>query len=313
MILTISLNPSIEKSISIPSWSFGGSSQATPLCSEAAGKGLLVSMAIKHLGGEPFCIGLNYSVNGRLITSSLEQVGILYDLVTVPGELRTKLNIREELTGRCTQLNEPGEFVPPEFLKDLRFRISRAAERCSVAALCGSAPKGVPDDLYASLVTELQANGVKVVLDAKQGLLEKGIAACPWMIKPNLEEMESLFGTVYQQEEQVIADAKKIISRGVTMVCVSMGALGALLISKENVWKAHPAQGLNVKHTRGAGVGMVAGICLAAEQGGDPEKMLRYATAAACATITQEKNQMCNRLDFEQMLTAIKIKKCENT
>ena len=97
-------------------------------------------------------------------------------------------------------------------------------------------------------------------------LLKDGVEAAPWMVTPNLTEMESLFQTVYQREEQVIEDARKLIVRGISLVCVSMGALGALLIERGGVWKAGPIPNLQGKIAKGAGCAMTAGLCLAAEQ-----------------------------------------------
>lgn len=308
MILTVNLNPSMDKTLMVDNLKLGKGNQVTPVISEAAGKGINVALTVKHLGGEPFCIGFNYTANGRLITASLEQAGILYDLVTVPGELRTNLKIVDSSAGVCTVLTEPGGFVPEEAIQDLRFRILRAADRCSTVTLSGSVPKGVPPEIYANLIEDLRRCGVRVALDAEGDLLKQGLKAIPWMVKPNLEEMETLFGTVYQKESQVIEDAKKIISTGVSMVCVSMGALGGLLVGKDYAYQSHPAKNLNVKSTRGAGDAMVAGLCLAAEMRKTPKEMIRYATAAACATITLEQNQMCTRLDFEEMLSQIAVK-----
>lgn len=309
MILTVNLNPNMDKTLKVENLQLGEGNQVTPMCSEAAGKGINVALAVKHLGGEPFCIGLNHSINGRLITASLEQAGILYDMVTVPGELRTSLKVVDSSTGVCTVLTEQGGFVPAEAIQDLRFRILRAADRCSIVTLSGSVPKGVPQKIYADIIEDLHRCGARVVLDADGGLLKKGLKAAPWMVKPNLEEMETLFGSVYQKKSQVIEDAKKIISKGITLVCVSMGALGGLLVGEDFTYQSHPAKDLNVKSTQGAGDAMVAGLCLAAEMRKAPQEMLRYGTAAACATITLDRNHMCNRLDFEEMLSEVQVKK----
>ena len=309
MILSVNLNPCIDKSVTVENLRLGQLNRVIPGRSDAAGKGINVAMAVKQLGGESFCIGFNYSENGRLITNALDRAGILHDLVMVLGVLRTNLKLYDTDTGLYTDLNEPGSFVPEDSIADLRFRIRRRAERCRYVTLSGSVPRGVPEDIYKTIISDLKGMNVKTVLDAEGELLRQGIEAKPWLIKPNLTEMETLFGRTYQREEEIIEDARKITAQGVNLVCVSMGALGAILCSGLNVWKAYPVEDLDAKGYQGAGDSMVAGICLAWEKGLDLPTMLRYGAAAASASIIQEGTQMCTKLDFEAMLPRVKVEK----
>lgn len=309
MILTVNLNPCIDKSVSVDGLVIGRLNRVKPLRSDAAGKGLNVALAIKQLGGEPFCIGFNYSENGRLIVNALDRAGILHDLVTVLGALRTNLKLFDTTTGQYTDLNEPGGFVSAEAIKDLKFRIRRKAERCNILTLSGSAPHGVASDIYRQLMESLADLPLRVVLDAEGELLKQGIQAKPWLIKPNLSELETLMGHTYQQESEIIRDAQKLLAQGVRLVCVSMGALGALLVSQDEVWKSQAFENLAAKGYQGAGDSMVAGICIAAERGLGCKDMLAYGTAAAAATIIQDGTQMCSKLDFEQFLPQVKLER----
>ncbi len=307
MIVFVQFNPRVEKIVSLSKMRLGGHNQAAVLRCYAEGKGIQASMAVKQLGGEPFLMGFNYAINGRVITAALEQAGILYDLVTVPGELCTTLKIWEEQTGAETVLQVPEGFVPAEAIRDLLFRILRRADDHTIVVLSGSVPQGVPKNICASIIRDLQPCGARVILDTSEILLEDGIEAGPWMIKISLEGMESLFGRNYQREIQVVEDARKLAARGVPLVCVSMGALGALLVDRDSIWKSHPIPDLPMKEERGIGAAMVAGICLAAEKGNSPQDMLRCGIAAAGAAVSQEQNQLCSRLDFEQVLPQVSI------
>lgn len=309
LIVNIQLNSGIEKIISIPEFRWQTNNQVAVMCRRAVGKGLQTAMTVKQLGGEPFLIGFNYSINGRVMTKSLEEAGILYDLVTVPGELPGILRIRDKQTGKEIVFQEPEGVVSEEAVQDLIFRVLRRADNRTIAVLSGEAPKGVPKRIYSSMIQDLKYLGARTVLDSSEMLLKDGVEAAPWMVTPNLTEMESLFQTVYQREEQVIEDARKLIVRGISLVCVSMGALGALLIERGGVWKAGPIPNLQGKIAKGAGCAMTAGLCLAAEQGSPPADMLRYGMAAAGAFLSGDLPQTCSRLDFEQMLPEISIQR----
>lgn len=307
MILSVNLNPCIDKSVEVNGLRVGELNRCKPLRRDAAGKGLNVATAAKHLGADAFSIGFNYSENGRLVTNLLEREGVPYDHVVVLGSLRTNLKLFDSVSGVYTDLNEPGAEVPPEALSDLRFRIRRRAERSQFVTLSGSVPNGVPMDIYRTLIEDVSQYDVRVVLDAENALLREGIKAKPWMIKPNLSEMELLFERTYEQEEEIIKDARSLVEQGVELVCVSMGALGALLVSGQGVWKAEAVAGLQAKGFQGAGDSMVAGICVAAQKGLELPEMLRYGVAAASATIIREGTQMCAKQDFDRLLPQVRL------
>ena len=105
----------------------------------------------------------------------------------------------------------------------------------------------------------------------------------------------------------LMPQAGDTLIQSMTVMGVSMGALGALLVDRDSIWKSHPIPDLPMKEERGIGAAMVAGICLAAEKGNSPQDMLRCGIAAAGAAVSQEQNQLCSRLDFEQVLPQVSI------
>ena len=189
MIVNIQLNSGIEKIISIPEFRWQTNNQVDVMCRRAVGKGLQTAMAAKQLGGEPFLVGFNYSINGRVMTKSLEEAGILYDLVTVPGELPGILRIRDKQTDKEIVFQEPEGVVSEEAVQDLIFRVLRRADNRTIAVLSGEAPKGVPERIYSSMIQDLKYLGARTVLDSSEMLLKYGVEAAPWMVTPNLTEM----------------------------------------------------------------------------------------------------------------------------
>ena len=309
VILCVNLNPCLDKTVTIEGFKVGALNRVKPMRLDAAGKGINVAMAAKQLGMDVFSIGFNYSENGRQITNTLEKAGILNDMVMVLGALRTNLKIVDTLDQTYTEINEPGGFVPEEAVDDLLFRLRRRADQCNVVTLSGSVPPGVREDIFRCIIEELGAQGIRCVLDADGPPLKEGILAKPWMLKPNLNEMETLFGRAYQTEAEIIEDAKQLVQQGIGMVCVSMGALGAVLVSANGVYRAQALTELEAKGYQGAGDAMVAGLCLAAEQGLFEFDMLRYGMAAASAAILREGTQMCTLEEFERLLPQIEVEK----
>ena len=309
MILCVNLNPCLDKTVTIEGFKVGALNRVQPIRLDAAGKGINVAMAAKQLGMDVFSIGVNYSENGRQITNTLEKAGILNDMVMVLGTLRTNLKIVDTFNQTYTEINEPGGFVPPDAVEDLLFRLRRRADKCNIVTLSGSLPPGIGEDIFRCIIEELSGRGIRCVLDADGLALKEGIKAKPWMLKPNLNEMETLFGRVYQKEEEIIEDAKQLVAQGIQLVCVSMGALGAVLVSQNGIYRSQALTQLKAKGYQGAGDAMVAGLCLAAEQGLFEYDMLRYGMAAASAAIIREGTQMCRLEDFEQLLVQVEVEK----
>lgn len=307
MILTVNLNPYIEKYVSIDHLKWGEQNRTTLLKRDVAGQGLNVALAAKHLGCEPFCIGFNYTENGRLITAALENAGVLYDLVTVPGTLRTNLKIQENASGICTELWEPGGFVTEEAVEDLRFRIRRRAPRCTSAVLIGSVPKGVGEEIYQVLLADLASVGVKTVLDAPGELLRKGLPSCPWMVRTDRETLRKLYNGRKNTDQEILQIAKKIVSDGVSYVWVSDWGAEAMVVGTKESYRIHWDQQQMSPTTVEISDATVAGICMAMDQQADFYEVMGYGAAATASAIEREGARMCTRLAFERWLPQITI------
>ena len=154
-----------------------------------------------------------------------------------------------------------------------------------------SVPPGVDKDIYAVMTSMANEAGVKVVLDAVGDLLREGVKAKPYLIKPNQEE----FVKTFLQEEN-LSDAyiqripKELLSNGLNYVCLSLGADGAMLISKNTIEK-RPAISVPIRSLQGAGDAMVAGLCKALYDN-EEDKILEYALNMAASTIMLEGTRM---------------------
>lgn len=306
MITTVTLNPCIDKTISISNFKYGELNRVRDTRTDVSGKGINVSIALSQLGEETKCLGFNYLSDDRVIKRRLEESKIRYELIDVEGSLRTNVKIFDINDKTMTELNESGHSVTIESVERLKQLVNKEALNTDIMVFNGSVPKGVPKDIYNILIEQVTEEKVKTVLDAEGELLLEGIKAKPYFIKPNLFEFKNAFKTSFSNNRDIVNAAKKIIDKGVGIVCVSMGEVGAIIVSQEEAWFA-PGSKLNVKGVQGAGDSLVAGICIAIKRGYGIKEMLRYGVAAANASLIREGTLLCTKEDFKRMLSDVKI------
>ncbi len=306
MIATLTLNPCIDRTVTVENFRYGETNRVTAVRSDICGKGINVSAALKNLGSETVCLGFSYKEDERRIKAFLNRLAIFHDFVEVEGSLRTNIKIFDSLTKTLTEINEKGIPVTEAAVSVIVEKTEKILDGISVLVLNGSVPPGVPEDIYRILIEKARKKGVFTVLDASGSLLQEGIKGKPYVIKPNKEELEEFFGKRFTDEKEIIAAAEQILAQGVTYVCISLGEKGAFLVSKEKALFA-PALSLEVKGIQGAGDSLVAGMCMALEQRKDMETMLKYAVAAAGGSLLREGTQLCRKADFEELLKEVKI------
>lgn len=306
MITTVNLNPCIDKSIFISDFKYGELNRVIDSRQDVSGKAINVGIAIKKIGRQVECLGFNYKENGKELEHTLQKYDIKHEFVWVEGRLRTNTKILDMSTQVLTELNENGARVTQEDIQALKEVIKRHASKSNTIVIGGSVPIGVYSDIYRKIISGLTDYPVKIILDAEKELLLEGIKAKPYLIKPNLFELETAFGKKCSTKEEICELAKKIICQGVEIVCVSMGKEGAIICSRE---KAYFSQGLelDIRGVQGAGDSMVAGICIAIEEGLSIKEMLRYGMAASAGSLVLEGTQMCGKENFKKYLKQIKI------
>ncbi|MCL2363076.1 MAG: 1-phosphofructokinase family hexose kinase [Defluviitaleaceae bacterium] len=316
MVTVVNLNPCFDWSWHINHFTRGGMNRVTQTRTDIAGKGLNVCFALKNLGLDPFCTGFHFTQNGAEIITQLNNAGILHDFINVDAPTRVNIKLYDA-AGEMTELNQPGAYVSNAAQDTLVKKIMTRAQsgKSDILVLSGSRPVNVPADFYARLCAAWPG---RVILDTEGEALRLAIGyntpapplRVPFLIKPNLFELESTFGVTLSSHDAIINFARVLIGKGVHIVCVSMGAQGALLISKDETHYAPPLS-VDVKAVQGAGDAMVAGLI----HGMRKDKlnhialdyMLRCAVAAATATITREGTQMCDATTFNHYFDACKF------
>ncbi len=285
MIYTVTLNPALDKTVEIPSLTVDSVNRITAMRTDPGGKGINVSKVIDKLGRKSSAAGILGGDTGMAIQSALKAMGLETNFQFVEGETRTNLKVIDPVNHTNTDINEPGVTVSEEILNSLLTALTARLEEGDIVVLSGSLPKGSPVNTYYTWVKACKEAGAKVILDADGELLEAGLKASPYLIKPNNHELSKLLGETLTTPKELNEAARKLMTEyGIEKVVVSMGGQGALYVTKdETVY----AEGLKVPvgSTVGAGDSVVAALAAAEESGMDLEETVRLSTATGAANV----------------------------
>lgn len=300
-ITVVNLNPCIDWQCAVSEYTHGGLNRVRRTREDVAGKGINVAVALKNLGFDPLCTGFLFAENGTLLTSRLNALGVRHDFIETDGAIRVNIKLYEESSGIMTEFNQPGAFVVEHAQKMLLKKIKSLCEQdTGILVLSGSRPQGVASDFYAKICNIWKG---KVFLDTEgEALMVALNTAPPYAIKPNRFELESTFGVKLPAPKD-IADfcRSNIISHVVKIICVSLGADGAVIVTRAQA-RYCPALNVQPKGVAGAGDAMVAGMVYALASGLPEEEFLPNAMAAAAASVILEGTQMCTFQSFTEML-----------
>jgi 1-phosphofructokinase len=284
MILTLTLNPSLDRTIEVESLTRGAVIRAATAHLDPGGKGVNVSRALLA-NGVASCAVIPYGGDeGRRLVELLFDEGLDMITVAVAGATRSNITIAEP-DGTVTKINEPGVALSPEELDAVADAVLEAAHSADWVVASGSLPPGVPTDVYARLCARFAAAGILVAVDTSGPALRAAIAAAPALVKPNREELAEATGGAIGSLGDAVEAALALHARGARAVLASLGPDGAILLTGEEqvrVWYGH-APVPEPRSTVGAGDAMLAGLLAAggpAKGGKALAEALAWATAA---------------------------------
>jgi 1-phosphofructokinase len=255
--LAITLNPAIDRTITIANFQAGKVNRVQSEYSNAGGKGVNVASSLADAGHRVAVTGFLGRENVSLFERLFARKRISDYFVRLDGETRVGIKITDPVLKETTDINFPGAEPLPSDMTSLRATIGQIDAEWLVIA--GSLPPGVETTIYRDLVKAAKAQGRKVALDTSGETLNHAIEALPAFIKPNIHELEGLVGRQLSSHDEVAAAARELVARGIDTVVVSMGGEGACFVSEEGVLFATPPS-IEVRSTVGAGDAMVAGV-----------------------------------------------------
>lgn len=285
MIVTVTMNPAIDKTVDIDALERGGLNRIKHVELDAGGKGINVSKTIHELGGNSIATGFIAGNAGRIIRSVMDEWNIKNDFIEVSGETRTNTKVFEK-TGELTELNEPGPTVEEKDVKALLGKLESYANEDTLFVLAGSVPQGVEKSIYRDIIELVHKKGAKVLLDADGELFTIALEAGPDIIKPNRVELEQYAGFDYiASEQELLQIAEGLMQKGIHTVAVSMGKNGAMFL-KEDYKVRCPGLRVKAHSTVGAGDAMVAALSYAWDEGMSPEDTVKMCMAVSAGAVT---------------------------
>ncbi len=308
MIVTVTMNPAIDKTVDIDRLQHGGLNRIQKVEYDAGGKGINVSKTIQELGGTSVATGFLGGNAGRTIESVLNDKGIQNDFITVDGETRTNTKVFEQ-TGEVTELNEPGPMISDGQIGQLMEKLEGYANAQTLFILAGSIPNGVDKGIYGEITRRVHAHRAKVLLDADGELFRSALDAGPDMIKPNRVELEEYAGFDYRASvEELLETAKSLKGKGIGTVAVSMGKSGAMFVRDGYEVKC-PALTVRAHSTVGAGDAMVAALAYAWDQQLDNEQTVRMCIATSAGAVTTIGTKPPTRALVDELMEQVVIEK----
>ncbi|MDH7481570.1 MAG: 1-phosphofructokinase [Armatimonadota bacterium] len=308
MIITLTLNPAVDQTLLVPEVRLGETNRVRATDIDPGGKGLNVARMLKRLGRPAVTIALVGGPTGHYIRHRLEHEGVETDLVEIRGTTRINISILDESSGIQTNFNQEGAEIDPTDLLAVEAKIAGWLQEMDVMAMGGSLPPGAPSDTYARLIRWINESGIRTALDSSGEALREGIKAQPYLIKPNIREAQDLLGRTLTTDEDVIAAAEELRSRGISVVVISMGKRGAIAVDEKGVWKAI-SPNVKVGSTIGAGDSMMAGLVIGIAEHMSLPDSLALGTAAATATVMNERTELGTPDQVQELLPLIRVEK----
>lgn len=287
MIVTVTLNPSLDRSIEVASLPRGAMVRASSTRLDAGGKGVNVARALAAHGERVCAVLPRGGAEGAQLTSLLLADGLDVASVLVAGATRSNVSLVEP-DGTVTKVNEPGSPLTEHDVDGLLKAAVDAAADASWVVACGSLPPGVATDVYARLCRELVPSGARVAVDTSGPALRKALAAGPHLVKPNRDELAQHVGHPLHTLGDVREAAEIVREAGAGAVLASLGADGALLVDEHGCLFGEAPVHLR-RSAVGAGDAMLAGFLCA---GGSGRAALISALAWGAAAVGRPGSRM---------------------
>ena len=311
MIYTVTLNPAVDRELTIHEFAFDTVLRASEARVDCGGKGFNVSRMVASLGAKSVALGFAGGKSGELLAEKLTELNIETAFTWIEGETRTNVSIVTAQHDRYLKVNESGPTVSEAAQAALLTQIEQLIQPGDWWVLAGSLPPGVPQSIYAQMVALIQAGGGQVILDTSGAALVAGCGERPFLIKPNDSEASSLSGLAIVTPEDAVAAARNIQQLGPQNVVISLGKAGAIFCDAQAAWlAASPA--IEERNPIGAGDSMVGGLVFGLSQGRPVAEALQWGIACGAATATLAGTAVGTLPMVEALLTQVKIKQFGN-
>jgi 1-phosphofructokinase/tagatose 6-phosphate kinase len=313
MIITVTLNAAIDKTLAVPNFRLGRRHRAVEQTAMAGGKGVNVARALKTLGMPVIATGVAGGPTGTRIIEQLTDEAILNDFVRIREESRTSTAVVDPTNGEQTEINEKGPSVSDAELDLFVDKLLYLAKGAGLCVFSGSLPRGVPDDLYARLIVEINRLGCLTVLDSEGEALRVGTRAEPTVVTPNEPEAEELVGHEFSDEEDRPAAVREVVELGAheAIMTLPTGCIALLRNGSERrLLSAKIDPGVvEARSTVGSGDAFLAGYVAARYQKRDADHCLRFAVGCGAESIQHFGAGVLDPREVDRLLPEVQVER----
>ncbi len=308
MILTVTLNPCIDKTVLIGKLRVGEIIRADKVRKIAGGKGVNVARVVRNLGESVLALVMVGGRTGEEIMDLIERDGIPARGVRIADSSRTVTTVLDTGLHAQTAYVEPGHQVTPQEADRFKNVFARllVAARPDLIVFSGSSPCSAVDGLFAELIESAQRRGLRTLLDSRGEALAVGLRATPTVIKPNIAEAEYTLKRALTTEGEVIEAARDYVRMGIELAVLSRGRAGAIVACGDRLWRTRPPQVEEVNPV-GSGDAMVAGLAVGLVRGYAIEDVIRLGMAAGAANAAMWDAASCRREEVERLLPGVEM------
>jgi 1-phosphofructokinase family hexose kinase len=317
MIYTVTLNPTIDRTLTVERFCAGGTFKASHSDLLPAGKGINVARVVATLGERVAALGLVGEQDVASFEAALSTAGIEDRLLPVPGATRASVTILDPVCRTETHLREPGLTPPPGALAAIEAELARVRSGDWVV-FAGSLPPGMPTDAYGRLIRTCVHRGAHTLLDANGPALLSAVDASPTVLKPNLFELWQIDrdraevtaerGLDALPTDEVLVAARRAQERGIAMVVVSLGERGVLGLDRDGrAWRAQVVLDRPVVDAVGSGDALGGGLVVALARGNAFAEALRLGVACGAANTLIAGAGRCSRADIERLAARARV------
>ena len=309
MIITVTLNAAIDKTLAVPNFRIGRRHRAVEQTSMAGGKGVNVARALKALGQPVIATGVAGGPTGTRIIEQLTDEAILNDFVRIRDESRTSTAVVDDTTGEQTEINEHGPAVTEAEIELFRDKLLYLAKGAGVCVFAGSLPRGVADSFYAGLIGELKGMGVTTVLDAEGEPMRLGTRAEPTMVSPNELEAEELVGHEFADDDDRLRGLQEVVELGPREVAMTLpsGCIGLVGEETDRRLFRVTLEPRETRSTVGSGDAFLAGYVAARYTGSPAEECLRFGVACGAESTQHFGAGVLNPREAERLMPEVEV------
>jgi len=287
MIITVTLNAAIDKSLSVPNFRPGRRHRTVEQTTLPGGKGVNVARTLKTLGQPVIATGFAGGATGTRIVEALTDEAILNDFVRIREESRTNTAVLDPTNGEQTEINERGPAVSAGEVELFHDKLLYLARGAAIVIFAGSLPRGMDSDVYADLIRELRQLGLVVVVDTDGDPLRHAVRASPNVVSPNVLEAEELVGHEFNDDEDRVIAVREMVALGAVEAIMTMGdgCFASVIADGEPTLYRVRIEPREAVATVGAGDAFLAGYVAARYEDKPPGECLRYGVACGAESV----------------------------